>query len=261
MIVLSATDPLLRAAMRRIARPDEQVVADPDRVGDALRFGYPRLYVVAGARAVDRVPREVAVLHLEEERLRAWEAERRRAEVPRPRLDDLCGRLRGVISTCAVTGTWVDGTLAELGRASGGALPLAFASFARHVLELPRQYTELGHLAETFDLTRGALKARFRRRNLESPFTYLRWCRTLAVAHVLSDPDVTVSGAADRLGFTSGGNMCRSVRGLTGVTPHRLRDPALRRVLVLAFASRHLTGRHLAAWRDLDDVFRPRRVA
>src|SRR5690606_15585764 len=115
-------------------------------------------------RAALGAPREVPVLHLPEERLRAWEGDRRRAEVPVPRLEDLCVRLRAAISGCPTGPNWVDGTLAELGRASGGALPFAFASFARHVLELPRQYTEIADLSKTFDLSRGALKARFRRR-------------------------------------------------------------------------------------------------
>jgi AraC-like DNA-binding protein len=154
----------------------------------------------------------------------------------------------------------VDRLLADLGRMAGGSLPIPFKAFARHALELPVRYTDLSDVAGTFELSRGALKARFRRRGLESPFTYLRWLRAMAVGEVLSDPSVTVAQAADRLGFTSGTNMCRMVRVLTGATPGSLREPGARRWLLVGFARVLLRPEALEGWARLEDVF-GRRVA
>lgn len=261
MIVLSSADPLLRAAVRRVARPDEDVITEPSRAAEALLHGFPRLHVVADRSAPELPARGVPVLHLDRATLAAWEAERLKREVPRPRSEELAVRLRVSLAEITFPVSWVDRTLSELARATGGSLPFAFTAFARHVLEFPRAYTDLGHIAETWRLTSGALTGRFRRRGLESPFLYLRWCRVLAVAELLSRKEVTVAAAADRLGFTSGGNMCRAVRSLTGITPNRLRDPVLRSVLGLSFAGRYLTGADLDAWRAMDDVFRRRGAA
>lgn len=42
----------------------------------------------------------------------------------------------------------------------------------------------------------GALKARFRRRGLESLHTYLRWFRMMAVAYLVAGHEITVAQAA-----------------------------------------------------------------
>ena len=202
----------------------------------------------------------VPVLYVPPEVLAKWDRERKRHDIPPARTDYMVTRLHGMVSELALEATWIDRTLADLARLAGAPLPLPFRSFARRTLELPARYTDLSEVAELAGLSRGALKARFRRRGLESPFTYQRWLRSLAVAEALSVPEVTVAAAANALGFTSDTNMCRMVRVLTGATPGRLREPDARRWLLVAFARVHLTREALEGWSALDDLF-SRRVA
>lgn len=261
MILLTARDPGLLAAVRRIARPDEDVVADGKWIDRALEHGHARLLVCDDRRGVmpERVS-GVPVLYVPPELLSKWDRARKRHDVPPARSDYIETRLRGMVAELTLETTWVDRTLADLGRLAGGPLPLPFRSFARRTLELPARYTDLSEVAELAGLSRGALKARFRRRGLESPFTYQRWLRSLAVAEVLSAPEVTVAAAANALGFTSDTNMCRMVRVLTGATPGRLREPDARRWLLVAFARAHLTREALEGWSALEDLF-SRRIA
>jgi len=142
-----------------------------------------------------------------------------------------------------------------LSRAAGGPLPPALRAFARRVLEFPSHYVDLHPVASSVDMTRGALKARFRRRGLTSPYTYLRWFRVIACAQVLSDRSVTVAQAAHRLGFTSDGNLCRTVRSLTGLTPTELRSVRGWNRLIISFAWQHLGPGAVERWRELDDIF------
>lgn len=261
MILLIARDPLLPLAVQRLARPDEAVVGDPVWVEEALIRGWPRALVCDERRGV--VPEGGAplpVIYVAPERIRAWDRERRRHEVPPERVAYAARKIEAMLAEAGPPTTWVDRLLADLGRMTGAPLPLPFRAFARHALELPARYTDLSDVAGTSELSRGALKARFRRRGLESPFTYLRWLRAMAVGEVLSDPSVTVAQAADRLGFTSGTNMCRMVRVLTGATPGSLRDSGARRWLLIGFARAHLGPEALEGWARLEDVF-GRRVA
>lgn len=261
MILLTARDPGLLTAVRRIARPDEDVVADGEWVDRALEHGHARLLVCDDRRGV--MPERtsgVPVLYVPPELLAKWDRTRKRHDILPARTDYLAARLRAMMAELTLEVTWVDRTLADLSRLAGGPLPLPFRSFARRTLEFPARYTDLSDVAELAGLSRGALKARFRRRELESPFTYQRWLRTLAVAEALSAPEVTVAAAANALGFTSDTNMCRMVRVLTGATPGRLREPDARRWLLVAFARAHLTRDALEGWNALDDLF-SRRLA
>jgi AraC-like DNA-binding protein len=126
------------------------------------------------------------------------------------------------------------------------------------VLEFPSRYRTLHDVADCCDMSRGALKARFRRRGLPSPYTYLRWLRVLAVAEVLSDRDVTVARAAYQLGFTSAGNLCRLIDQLADTTTTELRTVHGWRRLVVRFAWVHLSPEALAAWATLTDLFERR---
>lgn len=260
MIVLRVTDLLLRRAARGAAHPEEDVVADPELALEALQLGFPRLLVRSGSYLSDRRPDGVRVLDLDDLTLRRWETERRSQELPPARLDHLTDRLRLLTERSSVEGTWVDSALADLGRAAGAALPPPLRTFARRVLEFPSRYTSLHGLADCCDTTRGALKARFRRRGLASPYMYLRWFRVLAVAEVLSDRRVTVSRAAHRLGFTSAGNLCRTTDALARMTPTELRTVHGWNRLIVRFAWIHLTPDALDAWGTLEDLFE-RRVA
>lgn len=260
MIVSRITDPLLRQAVRSAAHPEEEVVQDEGLVVEALKLGYPRLVVRSGKWVDHRRPAGVSVLDLDDVLLRRWEAERRSEELLTPRLEHLTLRLRNLMERPASEGTWADSALAELSRAAGFPLPGALRTFARHVFEFPSRYTTLHDLADCCDVTRGALKARFRRRGLASPYTYLRWFRVMAVAEVLSDRRITVAQAAHRLGFTSAGNLCRVCEGLAETTPTELRTVHGWKRLVVRFAWIHLTQDALEAWTTMDDLF-ARRVA
>jgi AraC-like DNA-binding protein len=260
MIVARLTDPLLRKALAAAAHPEEDVIMGARAVDDALQLGFPRLFVRAGGFVGAGSPPGTPVVDLDDVLLERWELERWADELPLPKLDFLTERLRGRIERSAREATWVDAALADLSRAAGARLPLPLRAFARRVLEFPIHYTTLHPVARGCALTRGALKARFRRRGLESPSTYLRWLRALAVAHLLSDRSTTVAQAAARLGFTSDGNLCRMLASLTRLTPTDVRTVHGWNALLISFAWQHLTPEALDAWASLDGLFE-RRVA
>lgn len=253
MIVAQVPDPVLRRALRAAAHPEEDVITEVDLVAQAVDAGFPRLGVSVGAApaAWDAIP----VLALDEALLRRWDVERRAADTPVTRSDDLARRLRLLIDRSANDRTWVDGTLADLTRAVGAQLPPALRSFGRRVMEFPTHYTDLRTLADACNASRGALKARFRRRGLASPYTYLRWFRIMTVAAVLADRSVTLASAAHRLGFTSDGNLCRMMGALTGLTPTEVRTVHGWNRLLISFAWLHLTPTALEGWSALDDLF------
>jgi AraC-like DNA-binding protein len=260
MIVARVSDPLLRKALCAAAHAEEDVVTEAGLVSDALQCGFPRLLVRAGGFRSTEPPEGIPVLDLDDVMLGRWEAERRSEELPLPRLDFLTRRLQGLVERSAREATWVDTALADLSRAAGARLPLPLRAFARRVLEFPIHYTTLHPIAKSCGVTRGALKARFRRRGLGSPYAYLRWLRIIAVAEVLSDRSVTVAAAAARLGFTSDGNLCRMMASLTRLTPTDVRTVHGWNTLLISFAWKHLTPDALDAWAGLDGLFE-RRVA
>lgn len=259
MIIAHLSDPQLLSSVRRAARHDEDVITGV-RATEAARHGFPRAAVWTGgapdgaqALSSDRLP----VLGLDRSLLDSWEEERRwgGSEVPPERTEYIAFRIRGWLRTRGDGPTWVDLYLRDMTRAVGRALPLPFRGMARRVLEFPARYPDLGPLAGVAGLSTGALKARFRRRGLSSPHVYLRWLRSLAVAQVLSDPDVTTVGAAHRLGMSSGGNLCRSVLDTTGVRPTDLRHAGTRAGLLLAMVDQLLSREALTAWDDLGGLF------
>lgn len=260
MIVVRCTDPLLRHALALAAHAEEDVVSDPDLVAEALQWRFARLFVRSGASLGATAPEGTPILDLDDPTLRRWDAERRAEEVQQPKLDFLVRRLVPLVERTPADATWVDMALADLSRAAGARLPVPLRSFARRVLEFPTHYTSLHALAEGCELSRGALKARFRRRGLASPSVYLRWLRLMAAAQVLSDRSVTVSSAADRLGFTSSGNLCRMMAALAQLTPTEVRTVRGWNRLLITFAWAHLTPAALDAWAEVGPLFR-RRVA
>ncbi len=255
MILAQISNPYLAAALSRAVHPEEDLFLEETVVQRALDFGYPRLLV----RTADgtRLPADgrVPELLLGHATLRTWEAERRMLELPPGRVEYLARQLRGLVDRRAAEITWVDRTLADLGRAAGTTLPPAMRGFARRVLEFPAHYDDLHPLAEGCGVSRGALKARFRRRDLPSPYSYLRWFRMMACAWVLGDPSVTVAQTAQRLGFTSDGNLCRAMDNLTGLKTSDLRTSQGRNQLLLRFAWEHLTPQALQGWDELEELF------
>lgn len=260
MIVTSIASRRLIEAVRRAARPDEDVVAD-SRAGEALRRGFPRAVVVAasrgrsasGAAEASGVP----TLSLDGTLLDRWERERRAGAqiVPPERTGYIAFRVGAWLKRKTGRPSWVELVLKDLGRVAGHPLPSPLRGMARRVLEFPSGYTRLRALGAIGGLSAGALKARFRRRGLPSPYTYLRWFRCLAVAHVLSDPSTTTLVAADRVGISSSGNLSRTVQDTTGLTPTRLRTEAGRTMLVTGMAEELMDPAALTAWQDLAPVF------
>jgi len=82
----------------------------------------------------------------------------------------------------------------------------------------------------------------------------------MACAQLLADRSVSVSRTARRFGYTSAGNLCRTMTSLTGLTPTEVRTQHGWNHLLIAFARAHLDDGAIAAWRDLDELLL-RRVA
>lgn len=264
MIVALISDSFQRTALVRAARVDEDVILDRLSAMEALELGFPRLVVYAGEEGPNSqlmgVDSSVPILVLSRSRLREWELLRGRYEVPPSRIEHLGECLRHAIAEASREVSWIDRALADLSRSAGTTLPPALKGFGRKILEFPSHYVDLQPLASSIGVTPGALKARFRRRGLTSPYTYLRWFRVMACAQVLSDRTVTVAQAAHRLGFTSDGNLCRAVMSLTGLTPTEIRSVKGWNRLLISFAWQYLGGDAMDGWRELEDIF-PAHVA
>ncbi|HSW30984.1 MAG TPA: AraC family transcriptional regulator [Longimicrobiales bacterium] len=259
MIIGYISDPCVRAALLGAGHSEEDVVLDPRLAGEALAFGYPRLVVCTqadgGCAAIPRADRMPPSLVLPSSLLARWEEERRSQPQSVARTEWTTGRIRELVGREAWEASWVDRALSDLGRAAGMPLPPALRGFGRRVLEFPSHYDDLHPLAEACRLSRGALKARFRRRGLPSPYAYLRWFRAMAVAYALSDRAVTVAQVANRLGYTSDGNLCRAMLSLTRLTPTEARTLHGWNRLLISFAWTHLGPAPLEAWRAMDDLF------
>ena len=261
MIVALCSDPILRAALRRTAHPEEDLVTDERLAVRALEQGFPRVVVYVPedghllARRMPQLEGSVPAVAITRATLRAWDAERRTCDVPPRRVEHIAGRLALLLARASPASSWVDRALAELSRAVGPPLPPPLRGVGRRVMEFPSHYADLHGLAEVTGMSRGALKARFRRRGLPSPSIYMRWFRVLAAAQLLADREITTIEAAHRLGFTTGGNLCRTVKSVTGVSSNDIRSVHGWNRLLILFAWRFLGRNELAAWETLDDLF------
>lgn len=259
MIVGYISDPYLRAGLVQAGHREEDVVLDRSLADEALAFGYPRLVVYSaadGGRAL-LPPGDYAVpvLVLTDSMLAAWEAERLSREIPFSRVEWLGRRLRESMEAQVAGATWVDRALGDLGRAAGAQLPSSLRGFARRVMEFPSHYDDLRPVARACGVTRGALKARFRRRGLPSPSVYVRWFRMMSVSYALSDRTATVAQVANRLGFTSDGNLCRAMLALTRQTPTEVRTLHGWNRLLISFAWTHLGAETVDAWHEMGELF------
>lgn len=259
MIVLQAVSPDLRRAVLRSASPEEDVVARTRLAVRAIALGFPRLVVRDEGRYWPELMERERTLIVTSETLERWEEERRGESLPPTWTDRLTEKVSASIESSAGR-SWADAPLAELSRAAGCRLPLPLRAFGRRILEFPVRYTSLHAMSEACGISRGALKARFRRRDLDSPSIYIRWFRLLCVAHLLADEKVSIAQTAGRLGFSSDGNMCRMLWDVAQMTPSDLRSSRGRRRLLLTFAWRHVGSDAVEAWASLDDLFE-RRVA
>lgn len=260
MIVSPLSNAFLRQAVRRAALPDEDVFWKPQEVRDAISRGFPRLLVYAPGDphplSAPHVLDEVGLptLALTDATVRVWDEERRATGFAVSRVDDHGARLRRLMQEAAGPLPWVEGVFRDLVRASGVGIPPVLRGLGRRVMEFPSRYDDLHALSDLTGLTRAALKARFRRRELPSPYTYLRWFRVLAAAHLL-DHEMTTGEVAYRVGLHSSGNLCRYVQEVSGMSPNELRGPQGRARRLAVFAGRCLGRSRLEAWESLDRLF------
>ena len=150
---------------------------------------------------------------------------------------------------------WVEAVFSDLVQTVGRGLPKEFRGFSRRILESPVRDSTLHSVGEPFGLSAGALKARFRRRGLPSPYQHLSWFRLLAASRVLSDSSQTILAASYRMGFASDGNFCRWINSTSGLTPTDLREWNGRLLLMVRMAERFLSPKHLDAWDSFSGVF------
>jgi AraC-like DNA-binding protein len=261
MILAPIEDRKLRQVVRRAALPEEDVLHRMADVAWALDFGYPRLLAcrsedqrrLRGSLDLSRLRLPVLAIR---GATRWGRAEGRSADgfaiLP---VDEASVRLRNLMEDTADSPVWVEALFADLVRMVGRPLPPELRGLSRRVLEFPAYYASLNVVAERFGLTSGALKARFRRRDLPSPSRYLRWCRLLAAAHILSDPEETVLSASFRMGFASDGNFCRWITAGSGLNPSGLRGWDGRLFLLVRFAEECLSDAALEQWMGLRGLF------
>ncbi len=150
---------------------------------------------------------------------------------------------------------WVEGLLRDLSRAAGRALPPELSALGRRTLEFPSKYARLDEVAEAVALTPGALKARFRRRDLPSPFAYTSRLRALCASELLTRHGMTTARVAFHLGYSSNGNLCRAFRSLTGLTLSEAATLEGRLHVLTRISSELLTPEYLGRWAALDSLF------
>jgi len=266
MIIAPIQDRTLRNIVRRAALPEEDVFHGGEDVREALHFGHPRLLV---CRLEDQKRilahfspdhHSVPVLALADPTLRGWRSAWEADGLAVSQIDDSALRLRSLMGEAAKEAEWVEAVYSDLIQAVGRGIPSEFRGFSRRVLESPVRYSTLQSVGGAFGLSAGALKARFRRRGLPSPYQHLSWFRLLAASRVLADPSETILSASYRMGFESDGNFCRWVNSASGLTPTDLREWNGRLLLLVRMAERFLSDEHLEVWKSFDGVFL-RRVA
>ncbi len=261
MILAALSERFLQEAARQAAHPSEDVLFTDADILAGLRFGFPRALVYSReedsplVQTASVASPELPTIALTRGLLRQWESSWRSRGDTVARIDDASARLRTVIHLSARHPRWVDEVFRSLISASGQPLSPAFKGFARRILEFPRRYNDLHGISLLTGHTRDAVKARFRRREMPSPSLYLRWLRTIAVAYALAEPGATTAAVAYRFGYSSGGNLCRSISGIVDMTTVELRTPLGRSKLLLRFTADMLKPQYLLEWSDFGPMF------
>lgn len=261
MILAPLTDPILRATVRRAALPEEDVFHRIGDVSQAMRFGFPRLLVhqpedrFSTSIEKEAWARKIPVLGITGSTLKRWESAWRAQGLAMSRIDVSALRLRALMRAASGAPGWVDAVFADLSLILGCGLPADFKGFARRVMEYPARYSSLSDLGHFLNPSPGALKARFRRRGLPSPSTYLRWFRVMAAGKLLADPQQTTLTSSFRMGFTSDGNFCRWVQATSGYPPSALRGREGRMLVLLRLATETFPPGAMEAWGNLGGIF------
>ena len=259
MILAPIKDQYLLRVVRRASLAVEDVFVEPEDIRRALRVGFPGILILGPeseeevVRLMPRVgPRlpilEVAPQDLQTLRHTKWSVATRQIDMDP-------ARLRRMVEQVARPMNWVERILRELGQLAGRPLPLELRALVRRVLEFPSLYALTEEVAGRVGLTPGAMKARFRRRGLPSPFAYTVRLRALCACEFLSRKEMTTASVAYHMGYSSSGNFCRAFLKLTGLRPSVGATLPGRLVTSANFAADLLRAEQLERWDDLRPMF------
>ena len=259
MILAPVKDPSLLRAVRRASLPVEDVFVESEDIRRALLAGSPRLSILepelddALARLIRRAGPKLPILEIAPYDLR--NLRRSTTSVATRQIDVDPLRLRRMIEQVARPMSWVERILRDLGQVAGRPLPLEHRALARRVLEFPSRYALTEEVAGTAGLTPGAMKARFRRRGLPSPFAYTIRLRALCACEFLSRQEMTTTSVAYHMGYSSSGNFCRAFLKLTGLKPSVGGTVKGRLVVTTSFGAELLRAEQLDKWDGLGALF------
>lgn len=259
MIVAPVKDPFLVGAVRRASLPVEDVFVETEDVLRALRAGFPRVSILesesddAVARVIRGIGPKLPILEIAPLDLRKLRGSTTPVLTQQVDVDPV--RLRHLIEQVARPVSWVEGLLRDLGTVAGRPLPLEFRALARRVLEFPSRYARTKEVAGAVGLTPGAMKARFRRLGLPSPFAYTVRLRALCACELLARQEMTTTSVAYQMGYSSSGNFCRAFLMLTGMKPSHGATVQGRLAVTTSFGAELLRAEQLEKWDGLGPLF------
>ena len=259
MILAPIRDSSLLHSVRHALGAVEDVFTREDDVLPALYRGFPRVSIIEPGpegrlvQAIRAIAPDLPVVELAQ--LDGLSLRSPPPVVVIPPVDTAPARMRQLIDRAALPMTWVERLLRDLGQAAGSPLPPGVRSLGRRVLEFPARYSRTGDVAAAVSLTPGALKARFRRFGLPSPFAYTARLRALSATELLTWPGMTTERVAFHLGYASGGNFCRAFQKLTGLRPSEAATVEGRLLFLTRFASELLAQEQIAQWAEAGALF------
>lgn len=259
MILAPIKDPSLRLAVRRASLAVEDVFVETEDILAALRTGTPRVAILEPGsdepvvRLIRRVGSKLPILEIAPYDLRNLRYSTTSVVTRQIDIDPV--RLRRMIEQVARPMGWVDGILRDLSHVAGRPLPLELRALARRVLEFPSRYALTEEVAGTAGLTPGAMKARFRRRGLPSPFAYTARLRALYACEFLSRRGMTTTSVAYQMGYSSSGNFCRAFLKLTGFRSSVGATVQGRLAVTTSFGADLLRADQLDGWDHLGPLF------
>jgi AraC-like DNA-binding protein len=259
MILAPIKDRYLLRAVRRASLAVEDVFTEAEDILGALRVGSPRISILEPesddlvAQLIRRMGSKLPILEIAPHDLRTLRYSTTSIATRQIDIDPV--RLRRMIEQVARPMGWVDRVLRDLGQLAGRPLPLELRALARRVLAFPSRYALTDEVSGTAGLTPGAMKARFRRRGLPSPFAYTVRLRALCACEFLSRQDTTTASVVYRMGYSSSGNFYRAFLKLTGLRPSVGATVQGRLAVSTSFAAELLSAEQLARWDDLGPLF------
>ncbi|MCH8810236.1 MAG: helix-turn-helix domain-containing protein [Gemmatimonadetes bacterium] len=259
MILAPIKDPSLLRAVRRASLPVEDVFVETEDILRALRGGFPRVSILESdseepmVRLIRGIGSKLPILEVAPVDLRGLRGSTTPVATRQIDVDPV--RLRRLIEQVARPMSWVEGMLRDLGQVAGRPLPLELRALARRVLEFPSRYALTEEVAGAVGLTPGAMRARFRRLGLPSPFAYTVRLRALCACELLTRQEMTTTSVAYYMGYSSSGNFCRAFLMLTGLKPSVGGTIQGRLAVTTSFAADLLRAEQLEKWEELGPLF------